>query len=102
MSIFSAVDAKSSMYAKAALGIRRGMNSRRGYRVLQFLGFRLYYFRDAISRGIPLDTFWGWVWEPMKEKGTYVENNAFSLDYENIGMLTQKESLVYLALTGGA
>ena len=102
MSIFNAVDAKSTMYVKAAYGIRRGMNSRRWYRILQFLGFRLYYFRDAASRKMPLDTFWGWVWEPMKEKGTYVEDNAFSLDYENIGMMTQKESLVYLALTRSA
>jgi hypothetical protein len=49
-----------------------------------------------------LSTFWGWVWEPMKEKGTYIEDNAFNLDYENIGMLDKKESLVYLALNGGA
>ena len=102
MSAYNIIDEKSFMYIKAAYGIRRGMSSRRWYKVLQFLGFRLYYFRDAAHRDLHLNTFWGWVWEPMKEKGTYVEDNAFSLDYENIGMLTKKESLVYLALTGGA
>jgi len=87
------------MFARASFNLIPYKENKKLYFLLQYFGFRLYYFRDAYSRRYPLDTYWAWLWEPRKKKGTYIEDSMYNNDYINIGMLTKKESLVYLVVT---
>jgi hypothetical protein len=52
------------------------------YAIMQFLGYRKYYFDWAFARGIPLSSFQGWFFYPFKAKGTYRETKA---GYEFVG-----------------
>ena len=45
------------------------------YRVMQTLGYRKFYFDQAFIRGINLDSFECWRWQPNFKKGTYRERS---------------------------
>jgi hypothetical protein len=43
------------------------------YFLANLIGYRLYHFDYALHRGIRLDSYSGWLFRPMNQKGTYRE-----------------------------
>ena len=52
------------------------------YWFMQTIGYRKYYFDWAFARCIPLTSYEGWFFYPMKQKGTYRETQS---GYEFVG-----------------